>query len=599
MKNKLLLLLVLSILSVATSYSQIGGFSEATLLGAEINSEAEEKCPILSEDGSILYFTRTFDENSTGGLYDQDIWSCGLKDGELKGAVSLSNFNNKFNNSIVGVNSDGTKLYFLDAYSGKKDDKKGCAISTNENDTWSKPTHLDIPTLDINGDFYGFYMPKNEEVLIISYVGPNSLGEEDLYISINNEEGWQSPIHMGSQINSSGFEISPFINESLDTLFFSTNGRGGEGDADIFFSVRLGDSWTEWSEPESLGPIINSPKFDAFFVIHQNMAFWSSNKDAERSDIYSATILPPPPIDISTDIKKPSSYDSTDGEVNITVSSGDGPFKVMWSDGSTEMNRTGLSGGSYSVTITDKYGKSKTFDFEVEKPEMKQKELDNLLVNVNPIYFDLGKHKIRDDAKIELDKIIKIMNDNPTIQIELGSHTDCIASEKSNMKLSEKRAKASADYIKKGIKNPERITGQGYGETMLKVDCPCEGKIKSTCSDEEHQLNRRTEFVLIEKGSPKYADIVIEKIKPTNPNNTEEVSYNTDAVSKGGKTKWKTDIIVTDEQKQNISNGFYIVQRGETLYRVSVNTGVTTNQLRKINNLKSNSIKPGTKLMLR
>lgn len=604
MMNKLLLLLVLSILSVATSFSQIGGFSEATLLGSEINTNAEEKCPILSEDGTILYFTRTFDENSTGGLYDQDIWSCELKDGKLKKANPISDFNNKFNNSVIGVNSDGTKLYFLDAYSGKKDDKKGSSFSKYENNAWSKPTHLQIPTLDIDGDFYGFYMPKNEEVLIISYAGPNSTGEEDLYISINKNEEWQAPIHLGSQINTAGFEISPFINETLDTLFFSTNGRGGEGDADIFFSVRLGESWTEWSTPENLGPIINSPKFDAFFIIHQNIAFWSSNKDSERSDIYSATILPPPPIEISTDIKMPTSFGANDGEVNITVSSGKGPFKVLWSDGSTALNRTGLGGGAYSVTITDKYGKSKTIEFEVEQPAMKQKDLDNLLVDIKPIYFDLGKHKIRDDAKIELDKIIKIMNDNPTIQIELGSHTDCIASEKSNMKLSEKRAKASADYIKKAITNPDRISGAGYGETMLKVDCPCEGKIKSTCSDDEHQLNRRTEFVLIEKGSPKYADIKIEQIKPSNPNNTEKVSYNTDAVSKTSgsnseKTKWKTDVPVTDEQRQNIANGFYIVQQGETLYRVAINTGITTNELRKINNLTSNSIKPGTKLMLK
>ena len=292
----------------------------------------------------------------------------------------------------------------------------------------------------------------------------------------------------------------------------------------------------------------------------------------------------------------PSSFEATDGEVNITISSGKGPFSVLWSDGSTELNRTGLAGGQYSVTITDKFGISKTIELEVEKPEMKQKDLDNLLVNVNPIYFDLNKHKIRDDGKIELDKIIKIMNDNPTIQIELGSHTDCISSARYNMRLSNKRAKSSAEYIKDKISNPERISGQGYGETMLKVDCPCEGKIKSTCSDDEHQMNRRTEFILIEEGSPKYADIKVEQVKPSNTNNTVEVDYNTDA---SNKTKWKTEIPVTEEQRKNIENGFYIVQYGETLYRVAVNTGITTNELRRINNLKSNSIKPGTKLKLK
>lgn len=597
MKRRLSLMLSFICLLTGYTNAQIGSFSEPVLLGKELNSDAEEKSPILSTDGTTLYFTRSFDLEAPAGEYDQEIWLSTLKEGGVKKAITLPDFNNKFNNSVTGISSDGNTIYLLDAYGGKKDQIKGIAISNKTGNAWSKPIHVEVPTLDINGDFFGFYVNPSEDVIIISYEGPNSLGQEDLYISTKENENWTAPIHLGSQINSSGFEISPFINNSKDTLFFSTNGRGGQGDADIFFSVRTGESWTEWSTPENLGTTINSPKFDAYFFINGTTAYWSSNKDSERCDIYSATILPPPPIDISTDIKIPSSFEAKDGEVKISIDGGNGPFKVLWSDGSTDLERTGLGGGNFSFTITDKYGKTKTFEIEIEKPAMKQRDLDNLLVDIKPIYFDLNKHKIREDAQIELNKIIKIMNDNPTIQIELGSHTDCLASEKYNMKLSDKRAKSSADYIKKSISSPDRISGQGYGETMLKVDCPCEGKIKSTCSDEEHQLNRRTEFVLIEKGSPKYADIKIEKIKSSNPNNTKEVSYNADAVST--KTNWKTDVPVTAEQQKNIDNGFYVVQKGETLYRVAVNSGITTNELRKINNLTSNSLKPGTKLMLR
>jgi outer membrane protein OmpA-like peptidoglycan-associated protein len=597
--NKLLLLLFtfLSFIPLK-SISQIGGFTEPVELGKDINSEkGEEKEPIISTDGSLLFFTRMFDPTSTGGEYDQDIWVSKIKDGEVGKPTALTSINNKFNNSVVGISSDGKTIYLLDAYSGKKDLVKGCSYAKKEGDGWSKPIKLEIPELDIEGDFYGFYMTPDEKVLFISYNGPNTNGEEDLYVSVKTNDIWSKPTNLGSTINSAGYEISPFLTASMDTLFFSSNGRGGEGDADVFYSIRKGDSWTEWSEPENLGNVINTPKFDAYFILKGNTAYWSSNRNNERADLFSSTILPPAPIEVTTDIKNPSAFGVNDGEVSINVSSGQGPLTVKWSDGSTEMNRKGLGGGTYSVTITDKFGISKTIDFEVVQPEMKQKDLDNLLVNVNPIYFDRNKHKIRDDAKIELDKIVKIMNDNPTIQIELGSHTDCLASEKYNLKLSDKRAKASADYIKERISNPERISGQGYGESMLKVDCPCEAKIKSTCSDEEHQLNRRTEFVLIEKGSPKYADIAVKKVTPANPKNTVEVNYNTDAVTK--KTKWRTDVPVTDEQRKNMENGFYIVQQGETLYRVSINTGVTTNELRRINNLKSNSIKPGTKLMIR
>jgi len=131
----------------------------------------------------------------------------------------------------------------------------------------------------------------------------------------------------------------------------------------------------------------------------------------------------------------------------------------------------------------------------LEKPEIGidlAKTLD-----LKPIYFDLDKSEIRADAKIELDKIVKIMNDNPTLVIELGSHTDCRASMKYNLALSDRRAKASAAYIKARITNPTRIYGKGYGESKLVNNCGCEGETKSSCSEEEHQANRRTEFRIV------------------------------------------------------------------------------------------------------
>jgi outer membrane protein OmpA-like peptidoglycan-associated protein len=119
------------------------------------------------------------------------------------------------------------------------------------------------------------------------------------------------------------------------------------------------------------------------------------------------------------------------------------------------------------------------------------------MLRINPIYFDLGKYNIRKDAAIELDKIVKVMNENPNMVIELGSHTDCRSSIKFNETLSSNRAKSSAAYIQQRISNPSRIYGKGYGETRLLNDCGCEGTVKSTCTEEQHQLNRRTEFIII------------------------------------------------------------------------------------------------------
>ncbi len=123
------------------------------------------------------------------------------------------------------------------------------------------------------------------------------------------------------------------------------------------------------------------------------------------------------------------------------------------------------------------------------------------LIEINPINFDLNKYKIRPDAAKELDKIVVVMNKYPGLVVELGSHTDCRASKAYNMRLSDKRAKASAAYIKTKITNPERIYGKGYGESILLNGCECEGAVKSDCSEEEHEKNRRTEFKVISIGN--------------------------------------------------------------------------------------------------
>jgi outer membrane protein OmpA-like peptidoglycan-associated protein/tetratricopeptide (TPR) repeat protein len=119
------------------------------------------------------------------------------------------------------------------------------------------------------------------------------------------------------------------------------------------------------------------------------------------------------------------------------------------------------------------------------------------LIDIKPIYFDRSKFNIRADAAIELDKIVKIMNEYPTMEIELGSHTDCRGTIQQNETLSKNRAIASAEYIKKKISNPNRIYGKGFGESKLISDCPCEGAVKSTCTEDEHQQNRRTEFIIV------------------------------------------------------------------------------------------------------
>jgi outer membrane protein OmpA-like peptidoglycan-associated protein len=150
------------------------------------------------------------------------------------------------------------------------------------------------------------------------------------------------------------------------------------------------------------------------------------------------------------------------------------------------------------------------FTHEITKPgEVNLNEMLNLslgkvevgmdlakMIDMKPIYFDLGKSNIRGDAAAELDKVVQVMNEYPNMFIELGSHTDCRSSAASNLKLSTARAKSASQYIiKKGI-NKMRITYKGYGESKLLNNCACEGSMQSACPEEEHDKNRRVEFVI-------------------------------------------------------------------------------------------------------
>ncbi|MBM3430782.1 MAG: hypothetical protein FJX99_07360 [Bacteroidetes bacterium] len=351
MKNLINVFFFLSTFQVIAQFERI---EDAKRLGGSVNTSAEENFPIFLKSDGALYFIRTFDEDSKYGPNDQNIW-VSEKEGELtySRGESVKKINNKFNNCIVGFSSDESKIYLLNAYGGKKDLKKGICYSVKKGNNWSKPKEIKIPELDIEGQFYGFHINKEENVIIISYSGPNTKGEEDLYYSELVDGKWTSPKSMGEAINSSGFEISPFLSENSDTLFFASNGFGGEGDADIFYSIRGGKSWDDWSEPVNLGSKINSPKFDAYFTMSGKFFYWSSNRDAERSDIYYSTFLNIPPLTASAEGTDVTVYQGSDGKIDLTPKGGVAPYTYAWSNGSDVQDPELLVKGIYTCVVTD------------------------------------------------------------------------------------------------------------------------------------------------------------------------------------------------------------------------------------------------------
>lgn len=264
-------------------------FNSPIPLSSAINTNDEELAPMLSPDGNTLYFIRAFHEANTGGKFaGTDIWmSKKDEQGQWMQASRMDNvWNNKRSNAVIGVNADNTLVYLLNAYSNKS----GIAFSKFYNGEWSEPELILIPGIN-RDDFVGFYVNPQFDVIFISMKGKDTLGEEDLYISLKDSAGnWTAPRNLGPTINTAGFEISPFLSEDKKRLYFSSNGHGGYGDADIFYCDRLFDSWETWSVPKNLGKGINSEGFDAYLVISDSASVFISNRLDDNANIFQAKL---------------------------------------------------------------------------------------------------------------------------------------------------------------------------------------------------------------------------------------------------------------------------------------------------------------------
>ncbi|WP_157493960.1 PD40 domain-containing protein [Fulvivirga imtechensis] len=290
MSNRSLILAFICFGIISNIHAQGLVFDEPVKLGSAINSSAEEIMPLISPDGMHLYFTRAFHKENIGGEFaGMDIWVAERDEkGQWKEATNrLNSLNNRDNNAVIGLRADSKVVYMLNSYSNKR----GVAFSKKLNGKWGAPEIIEVPGI-AKMDFIGFYMNPTYDVLLISMKGDKSYGNEDLYVSLKNSRGqWQPPVNLGATINTSGFEISPYLSADGKKLYFASDGHGGYGDADIFVAERLYDSWTVWSKPRNLGTPINSSKFDAYFSIaNDSTAVLASNRSDDLSDIYVSRI---------------------------------------------------------------------------------------------------------------------------------------------------------------------------------------------------------------------------------------------------------------------------------------------------------------------
>ena len=270
------------------SYSSIVPYPED--LGEMVNSNADERLPIISPDGRTLYFTRKQHKKNIGKDKKDDIWFSKLQaDGEWGEAKNLGvPLNNEQHNFVVAVGENGDLLYLQNAY--KRRVKDGIAFAKLEAEDWSKPETMKIKGMYNLSTFANYHVSPDGNILLMAIEQENSVGDMDLYVSFKIEETeWTVPKNLGKRINSIGMESSVFLAADYKTIYFASSGHYGFGGLDIFMARRLDDSWTNWSAPKNLGSYLNTPGNDYNYSVPAagNYAYFASDfRGKGQSDLY-------------------------------------------------------------------------------------------------------------------------------------------------------------------------------------------------------------------------------------------------------------------------------------------------------------------------
>lgn len=488
-------------------------------LDKNVNSEYSELNPLLSPDGKTLYFSRKNHPENIGGINDkEDIWYSEL---DSAGRWQLAkNMGPKFNtegpnfvNSIQSVTPDGkTAIMVLgNKYLDNGKMSAGVSVSSNVNGDWGKPVALNIKNDYNYNEKANYFMTNNRKTLLMSVERDDSHGDRDLYVSfMENDSSWSEPLNLGDVVNTAAEESAPFLASDDKTLYFSSKGFSGYGGSDIYVSRRLDDTWTNWSDPENLGPEINSPLEDLFFNIpvSSEFAYYSRGVSETNTDIFRVKL----PI-----VRNPEPWVTVRGKVLDKTTGKPVAAKIVYErlpDGKDMgIAQTNPQTGEYEIRLPagnlyglraesdGKLSESQNLDLRnitgdkvIEHEDFKLNPIqvaplqENVTIVLNNIFFDFDQATLKPASFPELNRIVALMNEKATLQIEIAGHTDATGPDAYNLGLSERRAKAVAQYLfDKGVAK-ERVTAVFYGE---------EKPAESNNTPEGRRKNRRVEFKVI------------------------------------------------------------------------------------------------------
>ena len=428
-----------------------GALSMPLLFSRILNTNESEDQVAFSPNQITIYFTRSSKDNSL----EYKLYKADLEDGS---------HGNWINQALLGINETGASI--------------------------------ETPFVSPKGD--KLYFSSNRK---------GSLGGFDLYVSNINPDGTLgTPENLGSTINTPLNEKYPSLSKDGKYLYFSSQGHENIGGYDLFVSKILSSGY---KAPRNLGNSINSSYDEvAYFLANKNDGYVSSNRPNGKGgfDIYTATndaivqTIKGKIRDLETKIKLPNTLvilkDEEGVEIARTITKEDAsytfdvvPFELYaittLKDGFKEGNFEFLADRNFNTTYT------KDLDLLTTEPVIAKVD-EELRIVIENIYFDFAKYSVKEESHISLNKIIKVLNENPDMKLAINAHTDNVGKDAYNLTLSNKRAASAVKYlISHGI-NKNRLISKGFGETEPLIDCG------GNCTEADLQTNRRVEFVILD-----------------------------------------------------------------------------------------------------
>lgn len=473
-------------------------------LGDTINRFGLQYFPVLTADEQELIFTRRM---GPGPDDDEDlVVSRKDKDGKWTEPVSISkNINSKFNEGTCTISADGRILIFTSCIGRRGYGNCDLFYSRKVGEEWSIPINMGP---EINSSAWESQPSLSADGRVLYFISDRrgGIGGRDIYVSRKTDEGkWSQAEVMPQPINTPFDEISPFIHVNGRTLFYATNGKPGFGGFDIF-KAEMTDG--KWGTPVNFGSPVNDHE-DQFslFISADGTRGYYSHEDGTRENsarLYEMTIPKELQIAYRSNFVKGVVKDKKLGlplqsHIELFDLKKNELISVVESDSVSGQYLMVLTTGSdYALYVTarDYLFQSLNFNYE-DNPNPEPVIIDILLDKANAgatavlnnIFFDFDKFELKEKSITELNKVIRFLNDNPSIHVEIGGHTDSDGSASYNKQLSLKRAQSVVSYlVEKGI-NKARLSERGYG-----ADHP----LRSNDSDENKQANRRIEFKIIQ-----------------------------------------------------------------------------------------------------